>query len=122
MSDTSYGREDMSIWAKKALDYAVQTDRTAVDLINMSGLYRRIWEEIATASEKEYADTFETMKRKAPVTNNWEQQTKIIEEIRGYALAARWEYLRAAVDALLDACWEKEELSEIKEIRIADIA
>ena len=53
MSNTSYGREDMSIWARKALDYAVQTDRTAVDLINMSGLYRRIWEEIATASEKE---------------------------------------------------------------------
>ncbi|MBQ4165461.1 MAG: hypothetical protein IJD85_03975 [Oscillospiraceae bacterium] len=122
MSNTSYGKEDMSIWARKALDYAVQTDRTAVDLINMSGLYRRIWEEIATASEKEYVDTFETMKRKAPVTNNWEQQTKIIEEIRGYALAARWEYLRTAVDALLDACWEKEELSEIKEIRIADIA
>ena len=122
MSNTSYGKEDMSIWARKALDYAVQTDRTAVDLINMSGLYRRIWEEIATASEKEYVDTFETMKRKAPVTNNWEQQTKIIEEIRGYALAARWEYLRAAVDALLDACWEKAELSEIREIRIADIA
>ncbi len=72
MSNTSYGKEDMSIWARNALDYAVQTDRTAVDLINMSGLYRRIWEEIATASEKEYADTFETMKRKAPSTNNWE--------------------------------------------------
>lgn len=122
MSNTNYGREDMSIWAKKALDYAVQTDRTAVDLINMSGLYRRIWEEIATASEKEYADTFEAMKRKAPGTNNWEQQAKAIEEIRSYALAARWEYLRAAVDALLDACWEKAELSEIREIRIADIA
>ena len=99
MSNTSYGKEDMSIWAKKALDYAVQTDRTAVDLINMSGLYRRIWEEIANASEKEYTDTFETMKRKAPGTNSWEQQVKFIEEIRGYALAARWEYLRAAVDA-----------------------
>lgn len=122
MSNTSYSREDMSIWAKKALDYAVQTDRTAVDLINMSGLYRRIWEEIATASEKEYADTFEIMKRKAPNTNSWEQQAKTIEEIRGYSLAARWEYLRAAVDALLAACWEKEELSEIREIRIVDIA
>lgn len=122
MSDTSYGREDMSIWAKKALDYAVLTDRTAVDLINMSGLYRRIWEEIANASEKEYADTFETMKRKSPSINNWERQAKIIEEIRGYALAARWEYLRAAVDALLAACLEKEELSEIREIRIANIA
>ena len=122
MSDTSYGRKDMSIWARKALDYAVQTDRTAVDLINMSGLYRRIWEEIAAASEKEYADTFEAMKRKTPGTNNWEQQVKFIEEIRGYALSARWEYLRAAVDALLDACWEKAELSEIREIRIADIA
>ena len=122
MSDTSYGRKDMSIWARKALDYAVQTDRTAVDLINMSGLYRRIWEEIAAASEKEYADTFEAMKRKTPGTNNWEQQVKFIEEIRDYALSARWEYLRAAVDALLDACWEKAELSEIREIRIADIA
>lgn len=89
MSNTSYGREGMSIWAKKALDYAIQTDRTAVDLINMSGLCRRIWEEIATASEKEYTDTFEAMKRKAPGTNNWERQAKIIEEIRGYALAAR---------------------------------
>lgn len=122
MSNTSYGREDMSIWARKALDYAVQMDRTAVDLINMSGLYRRIWEEIATASEREYADIFEAMKRKAPNTNSWEQQAKNIEEIRGYALAARWEYLRAAVDALLAACWEKEELSKIREIRIADIA
>ena len=111
----------MSIWARKALDYAVQTDRTAVDLINMSGLYLRIWEEIATASEKEYADTFETMKRKSPSTNNWERQAKIIEEIRGYTLAARWEYLRAAVDALLAACWEKAELNQIREIRIADI-
>lgn len=122
MSNTSYGRDDMSIWATKALDYAIQTDRTAVDLINMSGLYRRIWEEIATASENEYADTFEAMKRKAPITINWEQQAKAIEEIRGYALAARWEYLRAAVDALLAACWDKEELSEIRGIRIVDIA
>lgn len=122
MSNTSYGREDMSIWARKALDYAVQTDRTAVDLINMSGLYRRIWEKIATASGKEYADTFEAMKRNAPSTNNWEQQAKTIEEICGYAIAARWEYLRAAVDALLAACWEKEELNQIREIRIADIA
>ncbi len=104
MSNTSYGRDDMSLWTRKALDYAVQTDRTAVDLINMSGLDRRIWEEIATASEKEYADTFEAMKRKAPNTNSWEQQAKTIEESRGYALAARWEYLRAAVDALIDAC------------------
>ncbi len=24
MSNTSYGREDMSIWARKALDYAVR--------------------------------------------------------------------------------------------------
>ena len=73
-------------------------------------------------TEKEYTDTFEAMKRKAPGTNSWEQQVETIEEIRGYALAARWEYLRAAVDALLDACWEKAELSEIREIRIADIA
>ena len=72
MPNTSYGREDMSIWARKALDYAIQRDSTAVDLINMRGLYRRIWEEIAIASENEYTEILETMKRKAPSTTSWE--------------------------------------------------
>ena len=114
----SQGREELSIWARKALDLTAEMDRTALDLINMSGLYRTIWEEIAAASEEEYSSTVEIMKKKYPRTESWEQQAQQNEEIFSAARAARWDYLRAAVKWLIAACWEQEELSEIKKITL----
>lgn len=45
-------RKDMSILALKALDLMAELDRTALQCINMSGLYRTIWEEIAQKAER----------------------------------------------------------------------
>ena len=50
----SYGRKDMSILALKALDLMAELDRTVLQCINMSGLYRTIWEEIARKAEVEF--------------------------------------------------------------------
>jgi len=60
----SYGRKDMSILALKALDLMAELDRTVLQCINMSGLYRTIWEEIAQKAERSRSETLETLKQR----------------------------------------------------------
>lgn len=49
---TNYGRAQMTPLERKAVDLMNELDPTALDMVNISGLYLRIWKEIGKKAEK----------------------------------------------------------------------
>ena len=49
---TNYGRAQMTPLERKAVDLMNELDPTALDMVNISGLYLRIWKEIGKKRRK----------------------------------------------------------------------
>ena len=49
---TNYGRAQMTPLERKAVDLMNELDSTALDMVNISGLYLRIWKEIGKKRRK----------------------------------------------------------------------
>ena len=115
----SYGRAQMSPTARKALDLMNETDKTALEMINISGLYRTIWEEIAAKAEQSRALTEETLKKKMILSGNYEARAAQLTAIETQSQSAAWDTIRQCVNWLSAEIWSRGMLTEIANINLS---
>lgn len=115
----SYGRKDMSVLALKALDMMAELDRTVLQCINMSGLYRTIWEEIAQKAENSRSETLEALKQKTRFSPNTEMREQQLTEIFTAAQNSAWDTIRNCVNWLIAECRSRNTIAELSTITLS---
>ena len=91
----------MVLLALKALDLMAELDRTVLQCINMSGLYRTIWEEIAQKAERSRSETLEALKQRTQFSPNTEMREQQLTEIFTAAQDSAWDTIRNCVNWLI---------------------
>ena len=115
----SYGRKDMSILALKALDLMAELDRTVLQCINMSGLYRTIWEEIARKAERSRSETLEALKQRTQFSPNTEMREQQLTEIFTAAQNSAWDTIRNCVNWLIAEVRSRNTIAELSTITLS---
>ena len=78
---TNYGRAQMTPLERKAVDLMNEIDPTALDMVNISGLYLRIWKEIGKKAEKIRNSTTRSLLAKTPLSRDYSESVSQRTEI-----------------------------------------
>ncbi|MGN0678347.1 MAG: hypothetical protein ACI4JS_01665 [Oscillospiraceae bacterium] len=113
-----YGRKQMTMLEKKAVDLMNEIDPTALDMINMSGLYLTIWKEIGAKAESARETTENNLLKQTKLSTDYNEQVTQRETIRAAAEAEAWETLRMCVNWLSAEVHRLKMLKEIGKIRL----
>ena len=70
---TNYGRAQMTPLERKAVDLMNELDPTALDMVNISGLYLRIWKEIGKKAEKARNNTARSLLAKTSLSRDYSE-------------------------------------------------
>lgn len=103
---------------EKALDMMAETDRAALQMINISGLYRTIWEKIAERCADRRMEVIELLKRKIDFSLDTFEREAQLTEIHIAAEQAAYEMMNACVSWLALEVRERGDLDKIAGIRI----
>ena len=103
---------------QKALDMMAEADRAALQMINMSGLYRTIWEEIDERCADRRMEVIELLKRKIYFSLDTIERETQLTEIHIAAEQAAYEMMNACVSWLALEVRERGDLDKIAGIRI----
>lgn len=95
-----------------------ETDRAALQMINMSGLYRAIWEEIAERCADRRMEVIELLKRKIDFSLDTFEREAQLSEIHIAAEQAAYEMMNARVSWLALEVRARGDLDEIAGIRL----
>ncbi len=114
----NYGRSQMTPLERKAVDLMNELDPTALDLVNMSGLYLTIWKEIGQKAEEIRTQTTESLLKANPLSKNYTEQVKQREEISLKANSEAWESIRMSVYWLISEVRKLRQLNLIKYINL----
>lgn len=115
----NYGRKDMTPLERKAVDMMNEMDPTALDLVNMSGLYLRIWKEIGRKAESARNRTTRTLMKKAQLSQTYTESAQQRTEIDIAAQEAAWDSIRTSVTWLAEEVRSRGQLMKIKDIRLS---
>lgn len=116
---TNYGRAQMTPLERKAVDLMNEIDPTALDMVNISGLYLRIWKEIGKKAEKARNSTARSMLAKTSLSRDYSQSVSQRTEIDMAAQEAAWESLRTSVSWLAAEVRSRANLTEIQKISMS---
>ena len=115
----NYSRKDMTPLELKALDYLNEIDPTALDMVNISGLYLRIWKEIGKKAEKARNSTARSLLAKTFLSRDYSESVSQRTEIDMAAKEAAWESLRTSVSWLAAEVRSRANLTEIQKISMS---
>ena len=113
---TNYGRAQMTPLGRKAVDLMNELDPTALDMVNISGLYLRIWKEIGKKAESARNSTTRTLMKKTTLSQNYTESVQQRTEIDMAAQSAAWESIRTSVEWLAAEVRSRGKLTEIRKI------
>ena len=116
---TNYGRAQMTPLERKAVDLMNEMDPTALDLVNMSGLYLRIWKEIGRKAESARNRTTRTLMKKAQLSQTYTESAQQRTEIDIAAQEAAWDSIGTSVTWLAEEVRSRGQLMKIKDIRLS---
>lgn len=108
----NYGRAQMTPMERKAVDLMNEIDPTALDLVNMSGLYLTIWKEIGQKAEDIRMQVTEHLLKTTTLSKKYEEQVKQQEEIALQANSEAWEALRMSVN------WLSKEVRRLRTLKL----
>lgn len=114
-----YGRANMSPLALKAMDMAMELDSAALECVNMSGLYRTIWEQIAKAAEDSRMEKLNSLKAATAFSEDYQTHEAQLTAIYTQAQAAAWETMRTCVKWLIAKVRETPTIAEMKTISLS---
>ena len=114
----NYGRAQMSPMERKAVDLMNDTDPTALDMVNMSGLYMSIWQEIGAKAEAVREKTSRDLLMRFPLCGNYMKKVSSMAEIDLTAQEAAWESLRTSIAWLAAEVRSRRTLKEIRKIHL----
>lgn len=103
---------------EKALDMMAETGRAALQMINMSGLYHTIWEEIAQRCADRRMEVIELLKRKIDFSLDTFEREAQLSEIHIAAEQADYEMMNACVSWLAFEVRARGDLDKIAGIRL----
>lgn len=115
----NYGRKDMTPLERKAVDLMNELDPTALDMVNISGLYLRIWKEIGKKAKKARNSTARSLLAKTSLSLDYSESVNQRTEIDMAAQEAAWESLRTSVAWLAAEVRSRANLSEIQKISMS---
>ena len=115
----SYGRANMSPLALKAMDMMMEMDSAALECVNMSGLYRTIWEQIAKAAEDSRMDKLNALKAATTLSEDYQTHESQLTMIYKQAQAAAWETIQTCVSWLIAKVRETATIAEMKNITLS---
>lgn len=104
---------------RKAVDLMNELDPTALDMVNISGLYLRIWKEIGKKAEKARNSTARSLLAKTSLSRDYSQSVSQRTEIDMAAQEAAWESLRTSVSWLAAEVRSRANMSEIQKISMS---
>ena len=116
---TNYGRAQMTPLERKAVDLMNELDPTALDMVNISGLYLRIWKEIGKKAEKARNSTARSLLAKTFLSQDYSESVSQRTEIDMAAQEAAWESLRTSVSWLAAEVRSRANLTEIQKISMS---
>lgn len=112
----NYGRKDMTPLEIKALDYLNEIDSTALDMVNISGLYLKIWKQIGRKAENVRTSTRNSLIKKRLNSQKYTEKAQIMTEIELEAQNSAWETIRSSVTWLAAEVRSRGKLTEIAKI------
>jgi hypothetical protein len=115
----NYGREQMTPTERKAVDLMNELDPTALDMVNISGLYLTIWKEIGTKAENVKNSATQILMKKTTLGRNYTENARELTEIDMAAQNAAWESIRTSVKWLAAEVRSRGKLTEIQKISMS---
>ena len=115
----NYGRAQMTPLERKAVDLMNDLDPTALDMVNISGLYLRIWKEIGKKAESARNHTTRTLMKRTALNPNYSESVQQRTEIDMAAQEAAWESIRTSVTWLAEEVRNRGKLTEIQKISMS---
>lgn len=106
-------RAELSIKARRAIDMLNGLSPSALDVVNMSGLGERIWEEIADRADEREAEIMKAMRKNLP--KNWDERVQALAEIQLEAQRQGNELMQELVARLRKAAMTLPHLSDVRE-------
>ncbi len=106
-------RAELSIKARRAIDMLNGLSPSALDVVNMSGLGERIWEEIADRADEREAEIMKAMRKNLP--KNWDERVQALAEIQLEAQRQGNELMQELVAQLRKAAMTLPHLSDVRE-------
>ena len=106
-------RAELSIKARRAIDMLNGLSPSALDVVNMSGLGERIWEEIADRADEREAEIMKAMRKNLP--KNWDERVQALAEIQLEAQRQGNELIQELVAQLRKAAMTLPHLSDVRE-------
>lgn len=100
-------------------DELAELDRTVLQCINMSGLYRTIWEEIAQKAELSRSETLEALKQRTQFSPNTEMREQQLTEIFTAAQNSAWDTIRNCVNWLIAEVRSRNTIAELSTITLS---
>lgn len=114
----SFGLADLSPLGRKAVYRMADLDPTVLQCINMSGLYRTIWNEIGEYAADRRMETVLNLEQRTTFSADTFEREKQLAEIYLIGQRAADESVEACVNWLALECRERDTIAELAGITL----